>query len=74
MNVLFVSGTSVGGAARSTYELAHELTQRGHQAATLMVSDEATTTIHRHKRFLNAAVKTSRVSILAPPYTATTLY
>jgi glycosyltransferase involved in cell wall biosynthesis len=36
MKILFVSGTSTGGSARSTEELAARLHARGHQVATLM--------------------------------------
>lgn len=36
MRILFVSGTSTGGSARSTEELAARLHERGHDVATLM--------------------------------------
>lgn len=57
MRLLFVSGTSVGGAARSTYELASALEARGHTAATLMRIDEAVRRAYLHKRLVNLAVK-----------------
>lgn len=60
MRVLFVSGVSVGGAARSTHELAAELRRRGHSSATLMKIDEDVETTERHKRALNATVKAGR--------------
>ena len=57
MKILFVSGTSVGGAARSTYELCELLAAQGHDIETIMTTDEATQTIARYKRVLNASVK-----------------
>ena len=60
MRVLFVSGVSVGGAARSTYELAAVLERRGHAVATLMKIDEDEATTERHKRALNATVRAGR--------------
>ncbi len=57
MRILFVSGTSVGGAARSTHELAGVLAARGHHVATLMSIDEDARATERHKRLLNLDVK-----------------
>ncbi len=66
MRLLFVSGTSVGGAARSTYELAEIMRQRGHTVATLMTDDAATAVIERHKRWLNSCVKLDRHPLTRP--------
>jgi glycosyltransferase involved in cell wall biosynthesis len=55
--MLFVSGTSVGGAARSTSELATELVARGHDAVTLMRDEEARIRGYVHKRAVNLEVK-----------------
>lgn len=60
MRVLFVSGTSIGGAARSTLELAEVLASRGHAVAVLLRDDGAERTTARHKRLLNARVKLER--------------
>jgi glycosyltransferase involved in cell wall biosynthesis len=56
-SVLFVSGTSVGGANRSTHELAFALSERGHHVAVLTTIDEARWTRRVHKRLLDAAVR-----------------
>jgi glycosyltransferase involved in cell wall biosynthesis len=57
MRVLFVSGTSAGGAARSSHELADVMARRGHGVTVLMRNDRARfwTTIHR--RAVNLRVK-----------------
>ena len=60
MRALFVSGTSVGGAAKSTYELAEVLAARGHTVFTLMKVDEAQRSTKLHKRLLNLDVKVAR--------------
>src|SRR4051794_34776551 len=60
MRILFVSGTSVGGAARSTHELADALAARGHDIVTLMRVDEDAGAAGKHKRLLNAETKLSR--------------
>jgi glycosyltransferase involved in cell wall biosynthesis len=39
VRVMFVSGTSVGGAARSTHELAEKLAGLGHEVAVLMKTE-----------------------------------
>ncbi len=56
-SVLFVSGTSVGGANRSTHELAAALSERGHRVAVLSAIDEATRARRVHKRLLDAEVR-----------------
>ena len=50
----------MGGAARSTHELAAVLLERDHHCATLMTSDTEVATIRRHKRILNLSVKSQR--------------
>jgi glycosyltransferase involved in cell wall biosynthesis len=57
MRVLFVSGTSVGGAARSTHELAALLEQRGHTVATLVRDENAPRQTYLHRRAVNLRVK-----------------
>jgi glycosyltransferase involved in cell wall biosynthesis len=57
MRMLFVSGTSVGGAARSTYELAALLAERGHVAATLVRDESAPRRTYLHRRAVNLRVK-----------------
>jgi glycosyltransferase involved in cell wall biosynthesis len=58
MRVLFVSGTTtVGGAARSTHELASLLADRGHIVATLLSNDGAPRRIEIHRRAVNLRVK-----------------
>lgn len=57
MRVLFVSGTSVGGAARSTVELARALHERGHATAVVLADDADARTHARHKSLLNLRVK-----------------
>ncbi len=57
MRILFVSGTSVGGAAKSTAELAAALARRGHRVATLMALDEARRTRAWNDRLLDASVR-----------------
>ncbi len=56
-SILFVSGTSVGGANRSTHELAATLLARGHRVAVLSTIDEARRVRRLHKRLLDAAVR-----------------
>jgi glycosyltransferase involved in cell wall biosynthesis len=56
-SVLFLSGTSVGGANRSTHELAAALSERGHRVAVLSAVDEATLSRRAHKRLLDGAVR-----------------
>ncbi len=57
MRILFVSGTSVGGAARSTHELADALAERGHDVVTLMRVDEDERARDRHDRLLDGETK-----------------
>ena len=57
MRILFVSGTSIGGAARSTHALADVLTERGHVAATLMRKENAPGRSYVHRRLVNLRVK-----------------
>ena len=60
MRVLFVSGTTtVGGAARSTHELASLLASRGHAIATLLLDDSAPRRTRLHRRCMNLRVKVS---------------
>lgn len=66
LRILFVSGTSVGGAARSTIELAEALASRGHEVGVLLADDHDETTLQRHKRLLNLQVKLARNRRAAP--------
>jgi glycosyltransferase involved in cell wall biosynthesis len=63
MRILFVSGTSMGGAAKSTHELAAALCDRGHHVVTLMAVDEARRLRALHDEVLDASV---RLRPLAP--------
>ncbi len=60
MRILFVSGTSVGGAARSTVELAELLAQRHHVVGVVLRDEAASKAVDRHKRLLNLRVKLAR--------------
>jgi glycosyltransferase involved in cell wall biosynthesis len=66
VRVLFVSGTSVGGAARSTHELASALRERGHTVATLMRRDDARWRTELHRRAVNLRVKTAGSPVARP--------
>jgi glycosyltransferase involved in cell wall biosynthesis len=57
MRMLFVSGTSVGGAARSTYELAELLRHRDHVVATVVRNETAPRRTYVHRRAVNLRVK-----------------
>lgn len=57
MRILFVSGTAIGGSARSTRELAERLVARGHRVAILFRVDDHPRLRHVHKRAVNLVVK-----------------
>jgi glycosyltransferase involved in cell wall biosynthesis len=57
MRILFVSGVSVGGAARSTHELAALLARRDHVVATLMRDETAPRRTYVHRRLVNLRTK-----------------
>lgn len=57
MRVLFVSGTSVGGAARSTHELAALLARRGHTVGVVVRDETAPLRTYVHRRAVNLRVK-----------------
>ncbi len=57
MRILFVSGTSIGGSAHSTRELADRLVEHGHHVAILFRVEDASRTRHIHKRAINLVVK-----------------
>lgn len=70
LRLLFVSGTSVGGAARSTHELAAALHARGHHVVTLTTIDEAARTRLAHDRLLDASVRAGRAAVIGRPLRA----
>ena len=57
----------MGGAARSTHELAAALHARGHHVATLTTIDEATRTRAAHDRLLDASVRAGRIAVVGRP-------
>lgn len=57
MRILFVSGTGIGGAARSTHELARVLAGRGHAVATLVRDEGAPRRTALHRRIVNARAR-----------------
>jgi UDP:flavonoid glycosyltransferase YjiC (YdhE family) len=57
MRILFVSGTSIGGSAHSTRELAERLVARGHDVSILFRVEGAKRTRYVHKRAINLVVK-----------------
>jgi glycosyltransferase involved in cell wall biosynthesis len=59
MRILLVSGVAVGGAARSTYELARVLGARGHTVGLVVRNEDAPRRTEFHRRLVNARVKTA---------------
>ncbi len=57
MRILFVSGTSIGGSAASTRELADRLVEHGHHVAVLFRVEGSSHTRQVHKRAINLVVK-----------------
>jgi glycosyltransferase involved in cell wall biosynthesis len=69
MRILFVSGTSIGGSAHSTRELADRLVEHGHDVALLFRVEAAPRTRRVHKRAINLVTKLGQ-SPLARPFDA----
>jgi glycosyltransferase involved in cell wall biosynthesis len=57
MRILFVSGTSIGGSAHSTRELAERLVGRGHDVAILFRVEGDPRVRQLHRRAVNLVVK-----------------
>jgi glycosyltransferase involved in cell wall biosynthesis len=66
MRILFVSGTSIGGSAHSTRELAERLVARGHDVAILFRDEGAARTRSVHKRAINLVVKLGSSPLARP--------
>lgn len=66
MRILFVSGTSIGGSAHSTRELAERLVARGHDVAILFRAEGAARTRRVHKRAINLVVKLGSSPLAKP--------
>ncbi len=66
MRILFVSGTSIGGSAHSTRELADRLVEHGHHVAVLFRIEGAPRTRQLHKRAINLVVKLGRSPLARP--------
>jgi glycosyltransferase involved in cell wall biosynthesis len=66
MRILFVSGTSIGGSAHSTRELAERLVARGHDVAILFRVEGAVRTRYVHKRAINLVVKLGSSPLAGP--------
>lgn len=58
MRILLVSGVGVGGATRSTYELARALAARGHDVGLVVRDESAPRRYELHRRLVNLRVKT----------------
>jgi glycosyltransferase involved in cell wall biosynthesis len=59
VRILLVSGVGVGGAARSTYELARTLAHRGHDVGLVVRDETAPRRYEMHRRLVNLRVKTA---------------
>jgi glycosyltransferase involved in cell wall biosynthesis len=66
MRILFVSGTSIGGSAHSTRELADRLVEHGHDVAILFRVERAPRQRQIHKRAINLVVKLGRSPLARP--------
>src|SRR4249920_33457 len=66
MRILFVSGTSIGGSAHSTRELADRLVEHGHHVAVLFRVEGAPRTRQLHKRAVNLVVKLGSSPLARP--------
>lgn len=66
MRILFVSGTAVGGSARSTRELAERLVARGHAVALLFRVEAAPRRRWVHKRAVNLTTKLGASPLARP--------
>jgi glycosyltransferase involved in cell wall biosynthesis len=66
MRILFVSGTSIGGSAHSTRELAERLVARGHDVAILFRVEGDPRVRHLHKRAINLVVKLGTSPLARP--------
>jgi glycosyltransferase involved in cell wall biosynthesis len=67
VRILFVSGTSIGGAARSTHQLAAAMRERGHDVVVLLAADEARIRRTIDERLLDASVRWRRLAPLLGP-------